>query len=252
MFTLCWAAKGGSGTTVVATGLALALTATPRAGAARPPGCLLVDLGGDAPFALGIPEPSGPGVVDWLATDAESARLAHLEVGVTASVHLLPRGGTPVRAVPGTPAPAARWQSLGRYLQSQSASRHVIVDAGTGAPPAALAAAAEHCWLVTRACYLAVRAALVTGVTPTGVVLVDEPGRRLGPADLEAALRAPVIAAIATDPAVARAVDAGLAVSRTPASLRRGLRPLARWSGAGAHSAAPPVPARDDEPEGVR
>ncbi|MFZ2440837.1 MAG: hypothetical protein WAW51_00670, partial [Ilumatobacteraceae bacterium] len=57
---LCWSAKGGSGTTVVSAALALVLSHR------RP--ALLVDLAGDAPAALGIAEPAGPGVADWLAS----------------------------------------------------------------------------------------------------------------------------------------------------------------------------------------
>ena len=57
---LCWSAKGGSGTTVVAAALALVL--------ARQQPTTLVDLAGDIPAALGLPQPSGPGVADWLAS----------------------------------------------------------------------------------------------------------------------------------------------------------------------------------------
>ena len=60
MVTVCWSPKGGSGTTVVAASLALVL-------AQREGGALLVDLAGDVPAALGMPEPSGQGAVDWLA-----------------------------------------------------------------------------------------------------------------------------------------------------------------------------------------
>ena len=59
---LCWSAKGGSGTTVIAAALGLVLSHH------RP--TLLVDLGGDAPAALGMAEPSGPGVHDWLVVTA--------------------------------------------------------------------------------------------------------------------------------------------------------------------------------------
>ena len=68
MVTLCWAAKGGSGTTVVAA--ALALTSARHA--------LLVDLDGELPAALGLPEPDRPGVVDWLSSDAPPDHLHDL------------------------------------------------------------------------------------------------------------------------------------------------------------------------------
>ena len=56
-------------------------------------------------------------------------------------------------------------------------------------------------------------------VRPTGVVLIDEPGRALTSRDVEHALGVPVVAEARLDPAVARAVDAGLA--RSPGFLDR-------------------------------
>ena len=79
MLTLCWSAKGGSGTTVVAAGIALAAS-TPT---------LLVDLVGGLPTALGLPDPAGPGVADWLASNAAPARLASLELTLAGSLSLL-------------------------------------------------------------------------------------------------------------------------------------------------------------------
>ena len=52
MITICWAAKGGSGTTVVAATRALT----------TPHPTLLVDLAGDLPTTLGLTHPDGPGV----------------------------------------------------------------------------------------------------------------------------------------------------------------------------------------------
>ena len=46
MITVCWAAKGGSGTTVVAAAMAIA----------APTPTLLIDLAGDVPAVLGVPE----------------------------------------------------------------------------------------------------------------------------------------------------------------------------------------------------
>src|SRR5438552_253681 len=56
-----WSAKGGSGTTVVAAALATVLARS------SPGGAVLVDLAGDVPGALGVAEPPGYGVADWLA-----------------------------------------------------------------------------------------------------------------------------------------------------------------------------------------
>jgi hypothetical protein len=208
MITLCWAAKGGSGTTVVAAALALA----------APDPTLLVDLAGDLPAALGLPDPDGPGVGDWLRSEASPSRLAALEIPVDGRVSVLHAGD-------GGAAPGERWAGLARHLRDER--RTVVVDAGTGAPPPALLEVADHAWLVTRACYLSLRAAVRQRCRPTGVVLVEEPGRALRRGDIEVTVGAPVVTTLLVDPAVARAVDAGLLVSRLPAGFRRVLRDAA-------------------------
>jgi hypothetical protein len=58
-------------------------------------------------------------------------------------------------------------------------------------------------------------------------VLVTEPGRALGVADVEGTLHVPVRAEVAVDPSVARAVDAGLLASRLPRPLARSLEAAA-------------------------
>ncbi len=80
MVILCWAAKGGSGATVVAAALALT--------SGRP--TLLVDLDGELPAALGIPEPDRPGIDDWLASDAPASHLSDLQIALDPHVDLLP------------------------------------------------------------------------------------------------------------------------------------------------------------------
>jgi hypothetical protein len=87
-----------------------------------------------------------------------------------------------------------------------------------------VAARSTHSLLVTRACYLALRRALDPPLRPSGVVLVTEPGRALDRGDVERVVGAPVRAEVGFDPAVARAVDAGLLVSRLPRGLERSLR----------------------------
>ena len=205
MITLCWAAKGGSGTTVVAAALALA-TVEPT---------LLIDLDGDQPAVFGLPEPDGPGLYDWLRSDTEPDRLTGLEIHIDPRLALLPAG----RIIS---VEADRWSVLTGWLQRER--RRVIVDAGSHEPPRQLFDAADHAWLVTRPCYLSLRAAVAQARRPTGVVLVDEPGRALRRGDIEASLGAPVVATTLCDPAVARAVDAGLLASRLPGGLRRQLR----------------------------
>ena len=201
---LCWSAKGGSGTTVIAAALALVLSQ-------RDP-TTVVDLAGDLPAALGIAEPAGPGVRQWMASpNADAMALERLQVPVSDTLQLLPVGSTEPTV--------ERWADLAIALSQRS----VVIDAGTGIPPAALLAAADHNLLVTRPCYLALRLAAASGVQPTGIVLVGEPGRALTARDIERAVGAPVVAELYYDPAVARAVDAGLLAARLPATLAHAL-----------------------------
>ena len=201
---LCWSAKGGSGTTVIAAALALVLS--------QRSATTVVDLAGDLPAALGIAEPASPGVRDWMASpNADAAALERLHVPVSDSLQLLPTGSAqPI---------AERWADLAAAL----AQRTTVIDAGTGIPPAALLAAATHNLLITRPCYLSLRLAAASGVQPSGIVLVGEPGRALTARDIERAVGAPVVAELHYDPAVARAVDAGLLAARLPATLAHAL-----------------------------
>lgn len=206
---ICWAAKGGSGTTVVACALAVS---SPRTTSS-----MLVDLGGDCATALGLDEPTGPGVAEWLASPtAGPAELARLAVTIRDQVRLIPRGA----ALP----PDGQWARLAAAL---GGSENVIIDAGTGCPPTALREAAQQSLLVIRPCFIAIRRAQQLSIRPTGIVLVDEPGRALTSRDVENALGVPVVAQVRLDPAVARAVDAGLLLARLPKSLLVSLRSAA-------------------------
>jgi MinD superfamily P-loop ATPase len=210
MLVACWSVKGGVGTTVVAASLALLL-------ARRGPGAVLADLAGDAPAVLGLPEPDTPGLAGWLAAgDAVPADgLARLEVEASPSLGLLPRGSGPL-----VPDRAAVLASL-----LDRALRPVVVDCGTAERvAAAVVGGAQRSILVIRPCYLALRRAMASPLRPSEVVVVREPGRALSSQDIESAVGAPVRVEIEADPAVARAVDAGLMAGRLPRSLERGLR----------------------------
>ena len=212
MLIACWSVKGGSGTTVVATVLALLH--------ARAGGALVADLVGDVPAALGIPEPPGPGLAAWLAAadDVGADALDRLAVAVTPGLDLLATGP------PGPPGRPGRGAALAAALARHD--RPVIIDAGSSPAGAALdvAAAASVSLLVVRPCFLALRRAVAAPVRPSGVVLVREPGRSLGRRDVEDALQVPVCAEVDLEPAVARAVDAGLLAARLPRSLAHALR----------------------------
>ena len=203
--TICWATKGGSGTTVVAATIALAC----------PTDALLVDLDGELPAVLGMPEPGGQGVADWLASEAPPDALDDLTIDVDRTTRLIPRGAAALdRSSP-------RWSELGLWLATRPAS---VVDAGSHPPPDELLGPDTRNLLVTRACYLALRRIAAAPCRPDGVVLVAEPGRSLRASDVERAAGAPVVAAVSHDPAIARAVDAGLLAARLPRLLARELR----------------------------
>jgi MinD-like ATPase involved in chromosome partitioning or flagellar assembly len=215
MLLACWSSKGGAGTTVVAA--ALARLAADREGS---PGALLADLAGDGPAVLGLEEPAGPGLAGWLATpDAPADALGRLEVPVAAGLGLLPRGQGPLGE--------ARAGLLAAMLAAEG--RLVVADCGTLPEGGAgvLAAAADRSVLVTRPCFLALRRAASSALRPTEAILVAEPGRALTRRDVEASLGIPVVAVVEVDPAVARAVDAGLLASRLPRALGRELRDAA-------------------------
>jgi len=219
MLLTCWSVKGGVGTTVVSVALATTLARVH----ALDGGALLVDLGGDVPATLGLPDPRDPGLTGWTGAgpDVAADALARLELSVGADLALLPRGR-------GAPGPTARHEVLARLLAAEA--RPVVVDAGVvtaESPTLPLVAEATRSLLVTRACYLGLRRALDLPIRPSGVVLLREPGRTMGRSDVEDVVGAPVVADVPVDPAVARAVDAGVLARRLPRVLARPLRTAA-------------------------
>ena len=212
MLVACWSAKGGSGTTVVAAALALSF-------ARAPSGALLADFAGDAPCVLGLPEPEGPGLSEWLDAGAS--------VPIDALEPHRGRGRAAARVVAAGAAPpdaGVRADVLASLLLGDA--RTVVADCGVGpvGGARAVAAAASVSLLVVRPCYVALRRALAAPLRPSGVILVSEPGRALGAGDVEDVLGVPVRAEVAVEPSVARAVDAGLLATRLPRSLERALR----------------------------
>jgi hypothetical protein len=203
MLTTVCGAKGGQGCATVTGGLTLI-------GAPA----VVVDAGGDVPAVLGVPEPAGPGVVDLLLSDlpvtVEALRRLLVEVGTTGVV---PRGDDRVGDVT-----TQRWQELGRVLTDDGA--RWLVDAGTGPAVQTAMVSGVLVLLVVRNCFLALRRSVQCTPRPDGVVLVSEPHRALDVRDVEAVLPGVPITAVRTDPAVARAVDAGLLAARLPRSLR--------------------------------
>jgi hypothetical protein len=218
MLIACWSPKGGSGTTVIACSLAAVLSRSARSGG----GVLLADLAGDAASVLGLAEPPGPGLAEWLAAgpDVAATALGRLETDAGPNLRLLAwaRPGPDFRPGPG------RSEALVDALTRDR--RPVVADCGAADEGAGLAVAsgAAVSLLVLRPCYLALRRALAAPLRPSGVVLVTEPGRSLGRRDVEDVLGVPVRAEVEVDCAVARAVDAGLLARRVPRALERALR----------------------------
>lgn len=220
--TVCWSAKGGVGTTVVAACLAL--------GPARP--TVLIDVDGDLPLVLGVPEPSGQGLGDWFESAASARAILDLAIDLDPTTRLVPRGHRPIDRQ------AGRWGELGRWLAASEIE--FVADTGVGDPPSDLLASGDSSedkalgadadrpapWrrrslLVTRPCYLALTHANRMRTRVDGVVLIDEPGRGLGPADVETSIGAPIVLRMPLDPAVARAVDSGLLSAGLPGSVKK-------------------------------
>ena len=211
MLIACWSAKGGSGTTVVAAGLATLL--------GRPSSpCRLADLGGDLPSVLGLAEPP-LGLTDWLASDAGPEALERLEVEVGRDLRLLPKG-------------TAALDDGGDRLVTGLAHRRVttVVDCGVPGASAGVAVAAEATvsLLVTRPCYLSLRKAVAAPIRPSAVVLMVDGERSLRVRDVESVLDAPVTAVVPWRQAIARAVDAGVLGQRIPGDLVRSLKGVLR------------------------
>ncbi len=213
MLVACWSAKGGSGTTVVSVALAVLLARS------SPSGALLADLDGDVPAVLGLADPPGPGLGEWL-TSGETVpadALSRLEIDGPGGLRVLPTGLT-------GGSPPRRAEVLAAVLAADP--RPVVADCGSSPSDSALAvaAAASASLLVLRPCYLSLRRALQAPLRPSGIILVSEPGRSLGRRDVEDVLGVPVRAVVAVDPTVARVVDAGLLPARLPRGLERALR----------------------------
>ncbi len=217
MLVTCWSTKGGSGTTVVAALAGL------HAAQDRDRPVLLVDLCGDLPAVFGRDEASS-GLGEWLGSDLAPCSLEQVLEELMPNLSLLPRGRAPLSV-----------RRVDEFLEwattaTVAANAIVIVDAGVlgGATDCSnqcqgsrelrryLAAGADRSVLVTRACYLALRRTVSMPVRPSGVVLVTEAGRALNRSDCERATGTPVLATVAVDPDIARAVDAGMLRTRVP------------------------------------
>jgi len=200
MGTIFHSAKGGNCTTVTA-----AAHAAVRAAEGEP--MCLVDLCGDLPAVLGISEPEGPGVLDWLSetcNDGVGDLLARA-ARVTEHLSIVHRGALFIAGRP-------RW---GELVSLVTAHRGIVIDAGTGFVPDEVHDASEASVLVTRPCYLSLRRS-VHRHNGGRVAVVDEPDRALGISDVAHVLGVRDPIRVPHSSAIGRAVDAGLLIERAP------------------------------------
>ncbi|MGB3411947.1 MAG: hypothetical protein WBA45_12215 [Microthrixaceae bacterium] len=227
MLHTMWSPKAGVGLSVTA-------AATAAVFAKQDGSAVLVDLCGDQPALLGIADPNGPGVFDWLASDGASAEsLGQLLVEGPSGVDLLPMGE------------AAMWLP-GRVDDLLAAlgdlRSEVVIDAGsvglrgfepTGSDVRSRISLVESLQsagrsiVVTSSCYLALRRAIRMNQPADGLVVVSDPGRALNGRDIADLIGVPLVAQIDRDPAVARSVDAGLFLRRPSRGLGAALNGLA-------------------------
>ena len=240
-----WSAKGGVGLSVTAA--AVALSAAQRDGEA-----VLLDLGGDQAAILGVAEPAGPGVFDWLCSNADSPdSLRRLMVETSDGLALVPPGSgqdwSPDREI----ALIGALESLGCVVVIDCGVRnsHSADDGSVRQRFVERLCGSGESVLVSSPCYLALRRAvrvlswddepeakllrrrggtqLADRGGKCGLVVVSEPGRALDSSDVAAVVQLPLRAHLERDPAIARRVDAGQFLHRPPRSLLKELGDIA-------------------------
>lgn len=206
MFIIFTSPKNGNGVTVTAASYALLC-------AMRGTRTVLIDLCGDQPAALGMQEPSAPGVNDWLSDNSfdDESQLLAMGRECMSGLLVIHRGA---RFISGEP----RWSAFAEAIASLPYT--VIVDAGVGHLPEQITGIASKIITVTKPCYLSLRRATQLP-TPTSVFVVKEEGRALTVKDVGHVLNAPIEAEIPYEAAIGRAVDAGLLPSRVEQLLGR-------------------------------
>lgn len=219
MITTYWSVKGGAGVTASTVGIG-AVTA------AQHP-VVLVDFAGDLPVALGAPTlGEREGITDWLhrRTTVSTDALADLIVPVTNGLSVIPfgHGDRTNVTVDDARDTLAALENLG----------DVIIDGGVVSERdgfgTTLAACTSQSVLVTRSCYLSLHRATQLPFRPSSLLLIAEPGRALTRRDIEDALGVSVQIAIPYDPAIARALDAGVLHVRPPKIFERACKPSKR------------------------
>lgn len=191
--------KGGNCTTVTASAVALVA-------AMRGTNTLLIDLCGDIPAAIGMAEPHGPGINDWLSeSNTDSAQQLVMQGAPVIPGLVVVHRGT--RFVNGEP----RWSDLASAISQLP--HDVIIDAGTTFVPDVLTSAVQNVSMVVKPCYLSLRRASRLP-RPSNVFVIREENRALTVKDVGNVLGVPIAAEIPYEAAISRAVDAGLLTAR--------------------------------------
>jgi hypothetical protein len=211
-----WSPKGGTGTSVVAAGLAVVLS---HSRAVR--GVRLADAVGDQPSIFGLPDPAD-GLATWLAGGCSASDAAFDRVAVTVRPRLqLVARGAPYGPVPGD-------AGAGRALVAALSAVPTVLDAGVPRDPAvrAAVAAADVNVLVLRRCYLALRGAVRDELlsTTAGYILIDDGTRAIRAHDITGVIGVPLLARVPLRESIARAVDAGLFAGKVPRDLSAAMR----------------------------
>ncbi len=234
-----WSIKGGSGTTVVCTALAVSLSRPGQPG-------VIVDLGGetsgDVGSLLGRSVQPRAGLTDWLQSDETvSPDALNRLLNDGSGPHLLSVGGrrsewshrSELNQQPRHGEQSTLTNDKTGRLQTGLRSLadtygFVVVDLGSSDDPLAEAVCrvADASLLVLRPCSLSVRAAVHSPRRVFGAALIGEGSRSLVRNDIEGLLGVPVLTHIRTHPAIADAVDNARFAKGVPRELRRSLRPL--------------------------
>lgn len=199
MSTLFMSPKGGNCTTVTAAAFALIA-------ASRAVNTVLFDLCGDIPATLGMVEPSSPGINDWLSEHSEGDAESLVKMGTPLlnGLVVVHRGSKFVEGQP-------RWQQLADAIRTLPHTS--VIDAGITFVPDEVRQAVDTVTMVTRPCYLSLRRATHLP-KPHNVIVIREEARALTVNDVSHVLGVPKFAEIPYNPAISRAVDAGLLTSR--------------------------------------
>ena len=199
-----------------------------------PSGALLVDLAGDAPPSLGLPDPDGPGLAGWLRGGRRRARRRPGPARARASG----RGWRSCRAADGPLGPTRRAEALAALLAADP--RPVVVDCGVARDDAGAAAPSPLARADRTRCSSRGPATSRSGGRwprrsgRRASCSSTRPGGRCGRGDVEDVLGVPVRGRGRRRPprSPAPSTPALLAVPRCPQALERALRRACRLTSA--------------------